>query len=623
MQISIIIDRIGNTNVYNIIQDSRINNPVLTKNEQLISIIDDDLIAEYLHELNRVSNVARSLSGLSQENEHKTAFIFEHLNLYEKLKQVGETLYRQLIPVPLQSYISDIPGGSLFFHIDQQLASIPFEILFDGHSFLWEKFRVGKTVKGRQGMFHDSEPAESINMLIIADPTEDLEWARIEGETLLEQLSVALPEKKISIELLGGRGATKLTLLNAIQGRDIIHYAGHLHHNERIDENGWILYDQKILHSREITKSGAKPSLIFSNSCASGRAKQLDENAEWYGQFASSFLSTTESNYIGTNWQMPDSNSTLQFIQHFYSNLFSGSSIGEALQLSRKFARDNFNLNDLTWASYLLIGNPDSRILRSGATVPDLENNLLDPRHVMEKFPFGVAEAYSVFHRVSEAREKPVQIVLALSNLAKQFILFVTSVILANLDTLKVQYSGVFDPLNIPGTLETLYSSLAKIKALRTHPVMPNLMEILYVHKDSLLKLAAWSKKIEETKLSKEEFESYEITMQYLLETILLDFDAVRNYGFYRIMEPGYRQLSLQGTTEYHGMRDIILPTQANVTVFNEITEKTTSLVGKCVFFNPIKRIFLDLSPYMNLKIEHQGNLYEILYTRAEGTLSL
>ena len=43
MLTSIIIDRVGNTNVFNIVQESGVGNPALKPTERLQSIIDDDL----------------------------------------------------------------------------------------------------------------------------------------------------------------------------------------------------------------------------------------------------------------------------------------------------------------------------------------------------------------------------------------------------------------------------------------------------------------------------------------------------------------------------------------------------------------------------------------------------
>src|SRR5262245_43153894 len=118
MLTSIIIDRVGNTNVFNIVQESGVGNPALKPNERLKSVIDDDLIAEYLDELGRIANISRSLSSLPRGSEEHQALIFQHLNLSSKLREIGEALFKQFFPPSLQEYIRDSQQSYLYFHVD-------------------------------------------------------------------------------------------------------------------------------------------------------------------------------------------------------------------------------------------------------------------------------------------------------------------------------------------------------------------------------------------------------------------------------------------------------------------------------------------------------------------------
>ena len=172
MLLSIIIDRVGNTNIFNIIQEGEVSNPRLKVHERLQSIIDDDLIAEYLEELGRIANISRSLSSLPKGSEENQALIFQHLNLVDKLREIGSALFNQFFPTPLQEYIRNTDPNFLYFHVDAALASLPLEIFHDGTAFLWEKFYLGKAVKGQDTTFSELNPRETINMLIIADPSE-------------------------------------------------------------------------------------------------------------------------------------------------------------------------------------------------------------------------------------------------------------------------------------------------------------------------------------------------------------------------------------------------------------------------------------------------------------------
>ena len=308
------------------------------------------------------------------------------------LHQIGETFYRQFFPATLQEFFREKHDEYIYFHIDPKLASIPLEILSNGKNFLWEKFYIGKSVKGSQTSSMDILAKDKLNMLIIADPTEDLEWARREGEELFEHLNANFPEKKLQLDLISGKHITKLSLLNDIVDKDIIHYSGHLHYTNDIQENGWLLFNKKIIHAREIQKSGASPLLIFSNSCVSGRHLESIENkTSWYENFASSFLKSGKTNYVGTIWELPDTHQTLKFSLELFDNIFQGYPVGYSLFKARMFARENFGPLDLTWASYLLMGNPLSKIFQKESKVPDLSRNTLDSSMVLMKYPYPIA----------------------------------------------------------------------------------------------------------------------------------------------------------------------------------------------------------------------------------------
>jgi len=623
MLTSIIIDRVGNTNVFNIVQESGVGNPALKANERLQSIIDDDLIGEYLDELGRIANISRSLSSLPRGTEENQALIFQHLNLSHKLREIGEALFKQFFPVPLQEFIRDSQQTYLYFHVDAALASLPLEILHDGSAFLWEKFYLGKAIKGQDISLSDFHPREIINMLIIADPREDLDWARREGELLFEHLGAFVSPKKINLTLIGGKTVTKLNILNSILDKDIIHYAGHLHYGGNPDENGWLLADGKILYAREFKMSGAQPKLIFCNSCLSARSDQHVSDASWYAQFAAAFIRAGRTSYVGTNWELPDRQPTLEFTTQFYDHIFQGKSLGESLQQSRSYAREHFSLNDLTWASYLLMGNPMQTVFRAESLLPDVTRNMLEPDDVMAHYPFPIAEAFEKFHKVfteksNKGENGGEETLKTLFYLYSQCVFFLTALILANYRVFNFPKPIAFPFPNVEKSLAALFSALGSIRAIKAHPLAVNLLETLYVHKENLEKLAVLRGKYRAGSVKDSDFETYTITVQYLLEALLIDLDFLRHYGFYLIVEPGHRQLSYQGVERNHSHRDILLPTQANAMNYSELLEKTSYLVGRCVFYSPVKKTFLDLSPFMRISANNDGS-YAFAFTKTKA----
>ncbi|MDH5719055.1 MAG: CHAT domain-containing protein [Spirochaetia bacterium] len=616
--ITVIVDRVGNTNIFNIIKDNLIDNPFLEDIQDMQSVVDDDLIEEFIEELHYVAQLARSVSTMPPENEEKQAAVFQNLKLNKKLKEIGEAFFRQFFPEAIQKLFQRLENAYLFFHIDSKLASLPLEILHDGDSFLWQKFYLGKSVKGQHSSFGNILAKETVNMLIIADPTEDLEWARIEGENLFEHLSSNFPEKKLNIELTGGKQITKLNLLNFIKNKDIIHYCGHLHYTSATSENGWILYGNKIARAREIQLSGASPTLIFSNSCISGRDIAKDEHGkEWYSNFASSFLKTGKTNYIGTIWEVPDNRQTIDFTIRFYNEILKGEPLGVALQKSRHFAWENFHSTDLTWAGYLLMGNPSVKIFETKSKTPDITKNILDNNIVLHEYPFPIAESYKDFLDAEKEKKSPSILLNHLFECASNVIFIFAAIVIQNFRYLKLSKPVLFEYPDLKKTLDSIFSALRHMNTMKIYPVVNNLAETLYMQKESLYKIAKLREEIESKNnpIKDDLIESYQITVQYFLELILMEIEFLKNYGFYKITEPGSRQLSLAGLIENHKIKDIILPTQQNLISEEEILKKTSDLVGNLVFYNPVKKIFLDLSSYMDIDITtSKDKKYSIQY---------
>jgi|GEM_PF-680031 len=606
---TIIVDRVGNTNVFNVIRKD-LNQEVVPENNSLQSITDDDLIQEYLSELTDIAQVSRSITAMP--GGKKGAPVFQHMDFYRRLHRIGETFYRQFFPAALQDFFSNHRDEYVYFHVDPRLASIPLEILSNGENFLWEKFYIGKSVKGSQGASQNPLAKDKLNMLIIADPTEDLAWARREGEELFEHLNTNFPEKKLQLELISGRHITKLSLLNDIVGKDIIHYSGHLHYTNDTQENGWLLYDKKILHAREIQKSGAAPLLIFSNSCVSGRhLESLENKTSWYENFASSFLKSGQTNYVGTIWELPDTEQTLKFSLQFFDNIFQGHPVGYSLYMARVFARENFPEKDLTWASYLLMGNPLSKLFQKESRLPDLSRNTLDGELVMKKYPYPIAMAYSRVYEpdIAGSIRDNVEKFEKLYETYETTLLFISALIFANYTFLNVSKPLTFDPADLLGTVKATYQALQIIDVLKMEVLIGNLVETMSLHKDEIYKIIDWRRLYDKGQINEANLEGYVISLQYLLERLLIDIEYLKNFGFYLVQEPGYVQLSLYGLSRYHLKKEITLPTQIDSDILEELTIRSSSLTGKAVFYIPVKRVFLDLSPFLETAVPQKGSV--------------
>ncbi|MBI3394747.1 MAG: hypothetical protein HY042_02820 [Spirochaetia bacterium] len=113
---SIIIDRVGSTNVFNIIQGR-----LPARETHLQTVVDADLIDEFLAEIEKLSRISNSLSDRVP------------IDIPAQMKRVGETFFLQFFPEPIQDRIRSSDQGFLFLHVDHRLRTIPWELLSLNH----------------------------------------------------------------------------------------------------------------------------------------------------------------------------------------------------------------------------------------------------------------------------------------------------------------------------------------------------------------------------------------------------------------------------------------------------------------------------------------------------------
>ncbi|NOT53947.1 MAG: CHAT domain-containing protein [Deltaproteobacteria bacterium] len=184
--------------------------------------------------------------------------------------------------------------------------------------------------------------------------------------------------------LLGGREVRKVPLLAALEAHEVVHFAGHSHYDATTpSKSGWLLHEG-LLSAGEISKLSRPPSLVFSNSCQAGTTAQWTSGYRYEGQafgIGSAFLLAGVQHYIGTFWVVHDEES-VGFATAFYHNVVLGRSVGAALLEARHGIIAQKEWQSLTWASYMLYGDPTFTLLPK--TTRELEA-LLPPPHQIEQ----------------------------------------------------------------------------------------------------------------------------------------------------------------------------------------------------------------------------------------------
>ncbi len=284
-------------------------------------------------------------------------------SLFRSLEKTTHALWDHLFTRPVKEKLQQSLNSNLLLEIDEELIFIPWELLYDGSNFLVLIFNLGRLVRTKSRTVPPDYRSlgHVFKMLILANPTDDLKSAYLEGLNIRNQFdrkhrNIRIDFKSTSID--------KLYVKKNICDYDIVHFAGHCEYNyHNPKENGWVLSDGNF-SIQDILRLGsglALPALIFSNACHSAPLSKegsidTDYQRKNYS-LASAFLFSGVRHYIGSIRKIEDA-ASLVFAKEFYHNLTSGKSLGGSLRLARIKLVNDYGIFTMHWANYLLYGDP-------------------------------------------------------------------------------------------------------------------------------------------------------------------------------------------------------------------------------------------------------------------------
>ncbi|MBZ0167164.1 MAG: CHAT domain-containing protein [Candidatus Omnitrophica bacterium] len=278
------------------------------------------------------------------------------------LQKTGQLLFDQLLPDAVKDGLAATKANTLTLVLDDRLAEVPWELLFDGQQFLSLRFNIGRILKTTEDI--SPCPARKTKfpqkMLILADPTNNLPAARVEAMVVGDVIEKKPDWVHLSSKVIG---ISRLYLKKNMRGFDALHYAGHARYDAKNAKNsGWLLNDGTLTVSdiRQMAAAAPFPALVFSNSCDSAMAKTgyIDQTMEkkCLG-LATAFLASGTRYFIGSLWKLSDE-AALFFAREFYKQLLQGRAIGEAVRRARTYLIRNYGTGNIAWASYVLYGDP-------------------------------------------------------------------------------------------------------------------------------------------------------------------------------------------------------------------------------------------------------------------------
>lgn len=311
----------------------------------------------------QINASCQEIISILNKATQKNAF---ELDLLAQLKKTGLFLWDHLLSNPIKHSLCATEIKELVLSLDEELITIPWELLYDGSQFLCLKFNLGRVVrtKGPSHSVSSRNTNNTLRMLILADPTADLKSAYQEGIYIKKRFD--RKRKQIKIDFKSNQ-ITSLYVKNNLRDYDIVHFSGHSEYDDTNPKNtGWSLSGGSFTTQDIIALSQSRPlpNLVFSNACYSanttGNFMDINCQEKTYS-LAAAFLFSGVRHYIGTIWKIEDTVSLL-FAKEFYDYLIKGLAIGECIRLGRLRL---FKEGGIHWASYILYGDPNFALFKS------------------------------------------------------------------------------------------------------------------------------------------------------------------------------------------------------------------------------------------------------------------
>jgi class 3 adenylate cyclase/CHAT domain-containing protein len=278
------------------------------------------------------------------------------------LENHGKLLFDLLFPDEMKRRIRQLTSEFLILKLDDACVHIPWELANDGHDFLCCRFSLGRMVRTSQSIRYERRPlpTETLSLLVLSDPSGNLPSAALEGKELYD---LCRHDSRVDMVWLNGRILTEQVESRLAQ-YDMVHYCGHAEHNsQNPDESGWLLSDGHLSAGsfRGYAERGETfPLLVFNNACHSGDTAAWDQlTSGWSYGFANALLLAGCGHYVGAVCELLDAGSK-EFSKVFYKSIISGHPVGRSLRQARVDFRACGTTHSLTWAQYVLYGDPEA-----------------------------------------------------------------------------------------------------------------------------------------------------------------------------------------------------------------------------------------------------------------------
>jgi CHAT domain len=285
-----------------------------------------------------------------------------HPNIIDKkIKAKGMSLYDELFPSLLKELYWEKADRIKSIRVISKEPWIPWEIIKPWHKlengeikedlFLCEKYAFSRWVVGKSEGIKDK--IKSIKVVV---PNDTNLVAAVGERNWIEKFA---KQRNIKISF----DSSYDQIMNTLETEkeiDILHFSTHGESNTEspllsaLELEGHVHLRPEEIVGKAMTFGQSHPIVIL-NACQSGNQNfSLTGIQGW----ATKFLDAGASVFIGTLWSVNDV-TAFNFVKEFYTQLSSGTSLGESVKIARNKAKIE---GDTSWLAYQVYGHPNYKI---------------------------------------------------------------------------------------------------------------------------------------------------------------------------------------------------------------------------------------------------------------------
>ena len=318
--------------------------------EEILAFLHYQGELQVVRGLTRLPVVHELLQRLQEQwNRFKTGadFVQRHIAVLEKSTQrILASLYKGLM-APLEGWLK--PGIPLAIVPHGILHSVPFHALFDGQSYLIDRYEISYAPSVTVLALCQQRSSHVSSRALITGVADALIPAALAEVQLTAQ---QLAGRGLKVDVLANEGAT-LDALNAlVPGSDILHFACHgLFRADNPMFSALKLYDG-WLTAADVMQLDLKDALVTLSACESGRGTVVPGD-EVIG-LPRAFLGAGAAAVVVSLWIVQDE-TTVSLMGDWYHHLGEGMGRASALRTALQALREKYP-HPYYWAAFMLIG---------------------------------------------------------------------------------------------------------------------------------------------------------------------------------------------------------------------------------------------------------------------------